>query len=105
TQSMRRRAAAGGFTPRAAPVVLYKGIGLKWPAVMAHARNWHTPRTPRTRRTAFARPKSPLRRSFRRAVLVRAAGCPNAAQPELETISRPFLRPAAGIGKGAVVRR
>ena len=41
------RAAA---TPRAAPGVLYKGIRLKWSAVMAYAKNM------KTRRTAFARP-------------------------------------------------
>ena len=28
-----------------------------------------------------------------------AAGCPNAAQPELSTINRPFLRPHCRIGK------
>jgi len=28
-----------------------------------------------------------------------AAGCPNAAQPELSTINRPFLRPHRRIGK------
>ena len=95
---LRRYAAAGGLWPRAAPVVLYKGIGLK-----------------RARRHGIRQihkhggPISPVTRSLRRisgsSPCMGRRNCPNAAQPELETVSNPFLGPAAGVGKRAFAPR